>query len=134
MTNYERLVEFHRAVNGSISKRPSTPDSDMLELRETLIHEEYKEVTEELRILAQGVERNENASINKVVHELIDLLYVTYGTLVEFGVNADEVFAEVHRANMRKLDGPKRSDGKQLKPEGWQAADVAGVLERQHRR
>jgi predicted HAD superfamily Cof-like phosphohydrolase len=32
-------------------------------------------------------------------------------------------FEEVHRANMTKLAGPKREDGKQLKPEGWQPPD-----------
>jgi predicted HAD superfamily Cof-like phosphohydrolase len=38
------------------------------------------------------------------------------------------VVAEVHRANMHKTDGPRRADGKQLKPEGWRPADVRAVL------
>ena len=119
------------AVDGDVPSKPGVPGKAKLELRETLLREEYSETLKELRDLTQRVRRGEDADITRVVHELTDLLYVTYGTLVEFGVNADAVFAEVHRANMRKLDGPKRADGKQLKPEGWRAADVAGVITRQ---
>jgi len=67
------------------------------------------------------------------VHELTDLLYVTYGAILACGVDADAVFVEVHRANMQKLDGPRRADGKLLKPPNWQPADVAGVIAEQHK-
>ena len=40
------------------------------------------------------------------------------------------MFAEVHRANLTKASGPRRADGKILKPEGWQPADVRSVIER----
>jgi len=66
-------------------------------------------------------------------HELADLLYVVYGTFVALGIDADEVFEEVHAANLRKAGAPRRADGKQLRPDGWRPADVAGVLERQRR-
>lgn len=35
------------------------------------------------------------------------------------GVYLAPFFKEVHRTNMHKLEGPKREDGKQLKPPGW---------------
>lgn len=35
------------------------------------------------------------------------------------GVDLAPFFKEVHRTNMHKLEGPKREDGKQLKPPGW---------------
>lgn len=69
------------------------------------------------------------ALLAPLAHELADLLYVTYGALDQLGIDADAVFAEVHRANLSKASGPKRADGKQLKPEGWQPADVRRVLE-----
>lgn len=78
-------------------------------------------------------EGDSEAAFYALVHELTDLLYVTYGALIAFGVEPDEVFAEVHRANMEKVSGPQREDGKQLKPEGWRPADVAGVLTAQKR-
>jgi predicted HAD superfamily Cof-like phosphohydrolase len=34
----------------------------------------------------------------------------------------------VHRANLAKAGGPRRADGKLLKPPGWQPADVTAVL------
>lgn len=66
-----------------------------------------------------------------LVHELADLLYVTYGSLLACGVDPDGVFRELHRANVYKITGPRREDGKQLKPSGWEPADMRAELSRQ---
>ena len=131
MTNFERLKVFHRAVYDRVPETPECPERAVLELRETLLREEYEEAMAALGALKRAQAEGQELELAPVAHELADLLYVTYGTLVELGVDADAVFAEVHRANMAKLAGPKRADGKQLKPEGWQPADVGAVLERQ---
>ena len=107
--------------------RPTLPSKALLDLRKTLIREEYKEVNEQFDRLIN----EETEDMAALVHELTDLLYVAYGAIWACGVDPDPVFAEVHSANMRKLDGPRRADGKVLKPEGWQPADVAGVIESQ---
>lgn len=60
---------------------------------------------------------------------LCDLLYVTIGGAVDLNINIQPHFNEVHRANMAKLKGPKREDGKQLKPEGWQPPDHQRIME-----
>lgn len=60
----------------------------------------------------------------EMVDALCDLLYVTYGTAVEMGVDLRPFFAEVHRTNMAKLGGPVRADGKVLKPLGWVGPQV----------
>ena len=125
MTNFERIAEFHAAVDGEKPLTPRLPSKEILDFRETLLHEEYTETLTELNNL------DKTSDIADAVHELVDLLYVTYGAIYEFGVDADAVFAEVHSANMRKLAGPKRADGKQLKPEGWQGADVKRIIEDQ---
>ena len=57
-------------------------------------------------------------------------LPISYGMFAACGVDADAVFAEVHRANLLKTTGPRRSDGKVLKPADWQPPDVAGVVKR----
>lgn len=131
MTNFERLKAFHRAVYGRVPETPGCPEVGVLELRETLLREEYQEAAAALGALKRAQAEGQEPQLAPLAHELVDLLYVTYGTLVELGVDADAVFAAVHRANMAKLAGPKRADGKQLKPEGWQPADVRAVLERQ---
>jgi len=105
-----------------------------LSLRRTLIEEEHGEVQEAFSRFQAAPSAHNEVEFHALVHELTDLLYVTYGALVAFGVEPDGVFAEVHRANMQKATGPRREDGKQLKPEGWRPADVSGVLDSQKRR
>ncbi|THF83645.1 hypothetical protein E7T09_21740 [Deinococcus sp. KSM4-11] len=133
-SNARHLREFHRAIGLTPPEAPTVPRGELLALRRTLIEEEVAEVNAEFAVLAARLEAGETPGPDALValaHELADLLYVTYGALDTLGVDADAVFAEVHRANLTKASGPRRADGKQLKPEGWQPADVAGVLARQ---
>ncbi|AFD24278.1 hypothetical protein DGo_CA0351 [Deinococcus gobiensis I-0] len=107
------------------------PTADVLALRRTLISEEYAETEAEFAALAERIGAGEAVppgDLTPLAHELTDLLYVTYGALDLLGIDADAVLAEVHRANLSKASGPRRADGKQLKPEGWQPADVRGVI------
>lgn len=127
-TNAGRVREFHEAIGESPPTAPSYPSESLLALRRKLIEEEQAEVMQALGRLAEADEAELEDRFGEAVHELADLLYVTYGALVWFGVDADAVFDEVHRANMRKTTGPKRADGKQLKPPGWRPADVASVI------
>jgi predicted HAD superfamily Cof-like phosphohydrolase len=126
-SNADRIREFHEALGANLPVRPVLPDAAALVLRQTLIREEYEEATAVFQNLISG----QSSDITPLVHELTDLLYVVYGAIEACGVDPDPVFAEVHRANMQKMDGPRRDDGKLLKPPGWQPADVEGVIERQ---
>lgn len=131
-TNADRIREFHAAINQEpMAERPTMPTLELLKLRQKLVDEEYKEVMEAFRGLEEELREGKEGDLTALVHELTDLLYVTYGAILTFGVDADAVFDEVHRANMRKVSGPRRPDGKQLKPSGWQPADVRGIIERQ---
>lgn len=138
LSNAQRLREFHRAVGVAwLPERPSVPPLEVLNLRRTLIDEEVAEVHEEFDALStrlSAAEPLEATALTALAHELTDLLYVTYGALDMLGLDADAVFAEVHRANLSKTSGPKRADGKQLKPAGWQPADVQAVIERLSRK
>ena len=56
---------------------------------------------------------------------MIDLIYFALGTLVEMGVEPEELFNVVQQANMSKLweDGKPRynkKDGKVIKPDNWE--------------
>ncbi len=56
---------------------------------------------------------------------MIDLMYFALGTMVEMGLEPDELFSIVQNANMSKLwaDGKPHynpKDGKVIKPEGWE--------------
>ncbi|GHF99019.1 hypothetical protein GCM10017783_08820 [Deinococcus piscis] len=134
--NYtQALRQFHQAIGEPAPGRPALPSAELLQIRRMLLSEEWAEVQEELDLLqarlASGtVQPDAPAELHRLAHELTDLLYVTYGTLVQLGIDPDATFTAVHQANLGKVGGPLRSDGKLLKPEGWQPADVRGVLER----
>lgn len=68
-----------------------------------------------------------------LVDATVDLDYVVEGLRVRLGVDVRPIWTAVHAANMAKMGGPKRADGKLQKPEGWRPADVAGLLREQER-
>jgi len=129
MTNAERIREFHEAMEPALPTSPITPSLPILQVRKTLIDEEYAEVTAVFQELIAAREEGDEIDITHLIHELTDLLYVTYGAIQSCGVDPDAVFAEVHAANMRKMGGPRRADGKILKPADWYPANVRGVLD-----
>lgn len=120
-SHFKAVQAFHQAIAASGPESPSIPDAATVDLRRTLLREEYSELLNAL----------DSGDLAAIAGEAIDLLYVTYGLCVAYGIDADAVFAEVHRANMHKTTGPRRADGKQLKPADWTPPDVASVLEKQ---
>lgn len=130
LTNFEKIVEFHAALE-AIPTAPTIPHPDTLSLRRTLIQEEYREVMAAFADAFTVLDGEMDTAVDlaPLAHELADLLYVVYGTFATLGINADAVYAEVHRANMEKLGGPRRADGKLLKPPGWQPANIRDILQ-----
>lgn len=59
---------------------------------------------------------------------VIDSIVVLHNTSNAMGLDIEPLWDEVHRANMAKAGGPKRADGKALKPEGWKPPDIVGLL------
>lgn len=134
-SNARRIREFHAAIGSPLPAAPRLRDADHLAMRHKLIQEEYEEVTAVFQAIIPALQAGEQPdtveALTPLVHELADLLYVVYGAIEACGVDADAVFQEVHRANLQKAGGPRRADGKLLKPAGWQPADVRSVLLRQ---
>ena len=118
---YEMVRAFHERFDVAIAPRPARQDAETHALRSRLIREEADEA---LAALATG-------DIAEIAQELADLLYVTYGTAVSLGIDIRPVFAAVHAANMAKVGGVKRADGKVLKPPGWRPPDIRAILEAQ---
>ena len=127
-SNARQVAEFHRAIGRVLPTVPTVPDAAELTFRLTLLAEEVAEVHEAAQQLSVRLPQAAPAEVIPLAHELTDLLYVAYGALQALGVDADLAFAEIHRVNMHKATGPRRADGKQLKPEGWQPADLRSVL------
>jgi predicted HAD superfamily Cof-like phosphohydrolase len=115
----QMVLEFHKTVGHGWQATPNVGISVTLKnLRRALIAEEFREL----------VKAMDDQDMVAIADGLADLLYVVYGCAIAYGIDMEPVFAEVHRANMRKVGGSHRADGKQLKPEGWQGPDIQGIL------
>jgi len=122
MTNEQTMVEaFHNRFDILVRTVPTDLNDDTKQLRVRLIQEEFDELKE---AMAAG-------NLAAVAKELADLLYVTYGTAVSYGVDMEPVFQEVHRSNLSKVGGYKRADGKWVKPPTYSPADINPILEAQ---
>lgn len=117
--------EFHHAFGLDARTVPTEVAPELAAHRGELLAEEAAEVAE---VSVAG-------PLDRLAHELADVVYVAYGTALVHGIDLDQVIAEIHRANMSKLgpDGQiaRRADGKVLKGEHYRAPDVSAVLRRQ---
>lgn len=67
----------------------------------------------------------------EAIDGLCDLLYVIFGSAVAWGIDLEPFFDNVHKANMSKMGGKRREDGKILKPDNWVPPDHERELMRQ---
>jgi|PlaIllAssembly_1097288.scaffolds.fasta_scaffold00167_6 NTP pyrophosphatase (non-canonical NTP hydrolase) len=65
----------------------------------------------------------------QVIDAMCDLIVVIHNTSNAMGIDLEPFFDEVHRTNMAKAGGPKRADGKAMKPEGWTPPRIKAMLE-----
>lgn len=76
--------------------------------------------------IAVDIMTNDMQALRKDLTELaIQCWEIGYKGL---GLDLFPFYEEVHKTNMAKLGGPKREDGKQLKPPGWQPPRIAEIL------
>ncbi|MFC7818516.1 MULTISPECIES: MazG nucleotide pyrophosphohydrolase domain-containing protein [unclassified Streptomyces] len=116
---------FHHAFGLDVRGVPAEVPPELAAHRGELLAEEAAEVAE---VSVSG-------PLDRLAHELADVVYVAYGTALVHGIDLDEVIAEIHRSNMTKV-GPdgrisRRADGKVLKGDHYEAPDVSGVLRAQ---
>jgi len=83
-----------------VKTKPEFPSDKIVKLRYDLIKEELDE-------FAQAIK---DRDITEVADSLTDILYVTYGAGIAFGIDLDKCFDEVQRSNMSKLG----EDGKPI--------------------
>jgi predicted HAD superfamily Cof-like phosphohydrolase len=129
------VADFHREVCGI--EDSTTPAIRRPDLRANLIMEEAVETCEAStgrRIEWRYVDDEPVAEPDLVgaIDGICDLLCVTYGTALEYGIDVAPFWDAVHASNMAKAGGPVRDDGKRLKPEGWSGPDIAGVMEAEY--
>lgn len=140
------IRDFMTAMGQDVRDLPTVdvPDAERV-LRGKLVIEEALELLEAmgLKLVSNGhqvhrsevsTEIDEQLSVDLVemAKESADLTYVNKGTMLAFGLPADEVFDAVHASNMSKLDDEgkpiRREDGKVIKGPNYQPADVAAIV------
>ena len=111
-------LEYHDSPNASLSRR-------RFELRHRLMQEENDEY----------LEACEKGDLNLIADALGDKMYILFGTILAHGLQykIEEVFSEIHRSNMSKLDDEGkpiyREDGKIMKSKNYFLPDIRKVLE-----
>lgn len=149
--SYNSVKEFHKAFGHTVSEKPTRIPVDVATKRavwtaEELVEflhasvagneEEFIKVINEFhKGIAKAVTKQlgvgpiaEDHVIVAQADALTDISYFNYGSFVVAGVDPQPLFDIVQDANMAKLgpDGKpiiRESDGKIMKPEGWEAPE-----------
>lgn len=132
-TNFQKVKEFHRAFGVPSAEKPTEPTEELMDLRAKLISEEFTEFLDAHYFLEYGDPVSEfKPDLIEIADAIGDMLYVIYGTADQYGLDADAIFAEVHRSNMSKLgeDGKPiyREDGKVLKGPNFEEPKLRAVI------
>lgn len=120
----KKVENFHYAFNIPIEDKPKIPSRERCELRQNILEEEVNELKESW----------ENNDLEGVADALVDINYVLYGTVLEFGMQDkfNQMFEEVHNSNMSKLDDDGnpilREDGKVMKSHNYYSPDLGKFL------
>lgn len=124
----EKVKEFHSVFGLDYYNEPKGEvDSKIIELRHRLMQEENDEY----------LEAAINNNLTQIADALGDKLYILCGTIIAHGLQhkITEVFNEIHRSNMSKLDDNGkpiyREDGKILKSNNYFLPDIGTILEKQ---
>lgn len=128
----EQVDEFHVTYNvhrpglpDAIPGPPAFPPQLRIDLRLKLIEEEFKELRDAIAA----------RDIVEVADALGDLLYVVFGTAIEFGIDMEPVNDEIHVSNMSKLGAGGKpiyaANGKVLKGPNYFPPNIRKVLEEQ---
>ena len=100
MTNFQKVKIFMETFGQEVKTQPSFSSEKINNLRYNLIKEELDELKKAM----------DNKDLLEVADELTDILYVTYGAGIAFGIDLDKCFDQVQKSNMSKLG----NDGKPI--------------------
>lgn len=95
------VVDFHLAMGQPVASRARALPAERIPVRVELIREEFQD---------ELIPALEAGDMVETADACIDILYVTLGLLVEMGIDAEVLFAEVQASNMSKLG----TDGKAI--------------------
>ncbi len=119
------VAEFHTVFKIGNADQIKLIDENDYQLRFNLIKEENEEYLEACK----------NNDIIEIADALGDQLYILFGTILKHGLEhkIEEVYDEIHRSNMSKLDENGRpiyrEDGKVLKSNLYFKPNIKKILD-----
>ncbi len=120
------VAKFHDVFRiGNETEPRAQVDEATYRLRYKLMKEENDEY----------LEAAQNGDLVEIADALGDMMYILCGTILKHGLQEiiEEVFEEIQRSNMSKLDGEGnpiyREDGKVLKSELYFKPDIGNILQ-----
>jgi predicted HAD superfamily Cof-like phosphohydrolase len=122
------VKEFHEAYGLGVS---DTLKGSLGEQKDLLRYNLMKEENEEY------LEATKQNDVTEIADALGDMLYILCGTMLEHGLQhkIEEVFAEIHRSNMSKLDENGkpiyREDGKVMKGPNYFKPNIEAIISSQ---
>ena len=93
-TNFEMTTEFNAIIGQGVATKPGIPSLMQSRLRVALITEEA------VNELSGALDKRDLVAVADAIG---DGLVVLYGAANDCGLDADVIFAEIHRSNMSKL-------------------------------
>jgi predicted HAD superfamily Cof-like phosphohydrolase len=120
------VAEFHEVFKIGNAEEITLLEEKDYTLRYNLIKEENDEYLDACK----------NKDIVEIADALGDQLYILCGTILKHGLQhkIEEVFDEIHRSNMSKLDENGkpifREDGKVLKGNNYFKPDIKKILDK----
>lgn len=134
------VFSFHDAMDVPVLDKPEWVES-RAKLRFDLCVEEFCEMLDACNLHGPSAQVREllapcaptrfgsiHAQLATLADCWVDEIYVRVGWALEFGIPLNRVWSAVQKANMAKVGGPVREDGKRLKPEGWQPPDIIDAV------
>jgi predicted HAD superfamily Cof-like phosphohydrolase len=126
LQNINKVKHFHQVFKLEYHETPTAEiDQAIVELRHRLMEEENDEYLEACR----------NNDLTQIADALGDKMYILFGTIIAHGLQykIEEVFDEIHRSNMSKLDDNGnpiyRKDGKIMKSKNYFLPEINKILE-----
>jgi predicted HAD superfamily Cof-like phosphohydrolase len=124
LDQFDLVKAMHEKFGIPLQAQPGMLDEDTMHFRLEFLDEELNEI----------IDAWEAGDLEEIADGLIDLIIVALGTAAMMGLPFNEMFQEVHEANMRKVrvehaGESKRGHGFDLKkPVDWQGPNLRKFL------
>jgi predicted HAD superfamily Cof-like phosphohydrolase len=116
----DKVSDFMILADQVCPETPTVPSMEVAQLRYNLMREELHEFW--VTVDALYAFKPEDL-LEQFADHIADMLYVTLGAAVAFGIDIDPIFDAVHTSNLTKfIDGHKREDGKWVKGPAYVSA------------